>query len=233
MLKQVRLNQRLALILSMIPESERMIDVGTDHALLPIAAISAGRIKKAIASDIKEGPVERAQKNIRNHGYQNVIEVLKVNGLEGIGLQCGDTVVIAGMGGKLIADILERSAADLTQVNSLILQSMTEDHIVRKWLYENDWHIENEALAIDGRRLYLVISVRRAIGSVQLPAYACYTGTILQDRHDPLSERYFKRILARFYKMAAGLRKGGKSAEYQEAVIKVLEGIVISLKNPI
>lgn len=133
-----------------------LIDVGTDHAILPIYLCLAGKIDSAIASDIRKGPLENAEKNISCHGLSEKISTVLTPGLHGMdGLSPSD-IVIAGMGGIMIKDIISES--DVARRSHLILQPMTHAHILREHLCENSFDITEERLAKADGRVYVILS---------------------------------------------------------------------------
>lgn len=124
-----KLPPRLAAIAALVPDGARLADVGTDHALLPIRLLLDGKIQRAVATDIRPGPLSRARENAYAAGVQDLSCVL-CDGLTGISPDSVDTVVIAGMGGENIAAILR--AAPWACRNALcILQPMSRPEELR------------------------------------------------------------------------------------------------------
>ena len=101
-----KLSNRLDLVASFVPAGARLLDVGSDHAYLPIALLQEGKIEAAIAGEVVEGPYQSALQNVADNGLEDKIEVRLANGLAAFepsdAISC---VTIAGMGGRLIADI--------------------------------------------------------------------------------------------------------------------------------
>ena len=107
---QVELNLRLKMLYNMMPYCEKLGDVGTDHGFLPIYSILNNKCTTALASDLRIGPLKIANKNIKEAGLEHKIETLLTPGLEGYNEKNCDVIVIAGMGGLTICDILNVSA---------------------------------------------------------------------------------------------------------------------------
>ncbi len=101
-----QINQRLKMLYDMMPECARMGDVGTDHGFLPIYCIQTGKCGSAVASDLREGPLQTARNNIAAYGLEDRIETLLCSGLDGYRDRDCDVIVIAGMGGFTIRKIL-------------------------------------------------------------------------------------------------------------------------------
>lgn len=158
-----QLDHRLGAIFDMV-KGGTVADIGTDHALLPVALIESGRCTSGFACDIGTGPLESAGRTIAAAGLQEKIARVQA---DGIPPQCNDcdTIVIAGMGGLLMADILSRAAiSDHTQ---LLLQPMTKAPELRRWLIENGFCIKREQYVREGKMLYVILDACRG----ESPAY--------------------------------------------------------------
>lgn len=146
---------RLLTICSMVKPGSRVIDVGSDHAYVPIYLVKEGIAQSALATDVHEGPIQRSMDNVRRQGLEEKIRMQKADGLEGVALSGYDTVIIAGMGGILIADIMHR--AESLAGKKLILQPMTAIKELRAFLLENGFCIISERLCQEAEKLYTVI----------------------------------------------------------------------------
>ncbi len=133
-----------------------VIDVGTDHAYIPIHLIQTGQAVRCLATDINLGPLKKAEKNIKAKRIDN-IRLKQTNGLEGVTKKDGDVVMISGMGGYLIIDILERASELLKSIDRLILQPQQDIDKVRKYLHKIGFKIETEDFVIDDEKYYTVI----------------------------------------------------------------------------
>lgn len=145
----IRLSPRLAAVASLVREGAFLADVGTDHAQLPAALATSGKIKGAVASDVHEGPVLRAKECILAHRLHEKIEVLLTDGLNGLERYEPTDIVIAGMGGELIRDIIATSPIPKRNGVRLILQPMTMQKELREYLTQNHFYIREELLARD------------------------------------------------------------------------------------
>lgn len=161
----MQLSIRLSAIAGFVPQGSRVIDVGTDHAYIPIYLTEAGIAKSCLATDINKGPLEKARKNLVAHKISNV-SLKQTNGLEGIEHDAGDVVMISGMGGYLIIDILQRSKALVQKMKKLILQPQQDIDEVRKYLHAMGFKIEDEAFVQDEEKYYTII--------VAVPGQECY-----------------------------------------------------------
>jgi len=153
----LKLTPRLQAIADGINNCEVLVDVGTDHANLPIYLILKGKAAKAIASDINKGPIEIARKRIKQYKLESKIEARQGSGLTVLKPQEADTIVIAGMGGMLISEIIEQSKEVAEAAKVLIMQPMLDSGKLRRYLMENGYDIFEEELAKEGKKIYEII----------------------------------------------------------------------------
>ena len=150
------LTPRLASAASFVRKNSVVADVGTDHAYLPIALVLGGISKSAIASDINEGPYLRALTNIRSHSLSGKITALCTPGLDGIEKYSPTDILICGMGGELIAAIIDGAPWTKNEKIRLVLQPMTHAEILRKYLIDNGFSIVDEKIAKE-EKIYQII----------------------------------------------------------------------------
>ena len=151
-----KISKRLLCAASFANKGEFIADVGTDHAYLPIYLYTSGIISGAVVSDINEGPIERAAKNIREFSCEGKIIPVLCDGLSKIKEYSPDTVFILGMGGELIVNII--SNAEWLKQNGirLVMQPMTHPEILREYLISNGFEISDEAM-VDDSKIYQII----------------------------------------------------------------------------
>jgi tRNA A22 N-methylase len=142
----MEITARLMAAASFVREGTFLCDVGTDHAYLPIYLAENGRIRACLASDIHEGPCESARAHIAENGFSEIIEVKRADGLAGFCPRGKTDIVIAGMGGALICEILEKAEGIKTDDVRLILQPMRNVPDLRAYLYANGFDIKDEKL---------------------------------------------------------------------------------------
>ena len=151
------LTPRLSAIKNRI-KAEVAADIGTDHAYIPIHLIQENRAKKVIAADIKEGPARIAKENIEKSGLSKKIEVRIGSGLSVLKKGEADTIIIAGMGGILISEIIDANI-DIAKSSKLVLQPMNAQYELRKYLIENGFKITGEDMEIEGFKVYNIMDV--------------------------------------------------------------------------
>ncbi len=151
-----KLSPRLQMCANMINPNASIVDVGTDHAYLPIWLARMGRISKAIACDINLMPLERAKKNIDKYEVSSIIETRISDGLKGINEGEVDEIIIAGMGGELIAKIIEDT--EWIKSKKLILNPMSSDMNLRVYLSKNGYEINEEVAVLSDNKVYTVMN---------------------------------------------------------------------------
>jgi len=142
---------RLMTALPYIRRGDRVIDVGTDHAYLPIYLVSEGLVSCALACDINQGPIDSARANIREAGLSGRIDTRKTDGLTGTEDFSPDDILIFGMGGELIVRILSDAPWIRDGEIRLILQPTSRAAVLRRWLFENGFLITGETLSYEGK----------------------------------------------------------------------------------
>ena len=152
------LDNRLKLCAEMVNGSGIVCDVGTDHAYLAAELIKTEKCRRVIASDIKQGPLDAAAKTVEKSGVKEKVELVLSDGLENISLNGVSDVVIAGMGGETIADIIDKCAELCDSRVQLVLQPMTKAEVLRKYLGEKGFAVDSEKIAVDGEKMYVVMA---------------------------------------------------------------------------
>ena len=181
----VRLSPRLQTIAELVPYGARVIDVGTDHGMLPVWLAQTGRIQHAWASDLRPGPLARAASLIRDSGVDGRVSTKLTDGLDGFSAEEGDTVIIAGMGGETIVSILSASAW-IGNGAQLILAPQTKQDVLRRYLLKHGFTITSEKLTRDTGRIYPILTARGGGVSAAYSEAELYTGAFDLLEHDRL-----------------------------------------------
>lgn len=151
------MSNRLELIASFVDDGIGVADVGTDHGYIPLMLVKRGYKGNIIATDINEGPLQKARQNIIASGCDGAVELILCDGLDGCEPEKVDTVIIAGMGGDTVTGILDRAEWCSRQDIKLILQPVTKPEILRYWLVNNDFRITKESHVIENGTIYQII----------------------------------------------------------------------------
>jgi len=223
------LTPRLETIASKVGKGARVIDVGTDHAYIPIYLVKEGIVSTALAADINAGPLARAEDNIKEQGLEGKIKTFLTNGLLNIDTQNYDTVIIAGMGGILISEIMQQTDnSELT----FILQPMTAAEELRRYLYENSFVITDEELVAEGQKMYTVLVARKGEGQ-SYEEHELYIGKKLFEKKDPLFLEFIQRLKNKLEVIINGLEKSAdrKNIDYYRNLLKRIEATSNDYKN--
>lgn len=155
-MQELTLSPRLQAAVGMVRKGGEICDVGTDHALLPCRLYLDGE-RKLTAADINEGPLLSAKQTVMHYiGKEDAVRLVLSDGLDKI--DYADDVIIAGMGGELIARIIS-GCRFLSENTHFILQPMTKAEVLRRELYKNGFYIEKELTAKENDRNYVIMSV--------------------------------------------------------------------------
>jgi len=210
----IHLSPRLEAVLQFISKSSCLADIGSDHAHLSCRAIQDGRAAKAIAGEVRSGPLHQSTSNIAALGFQKYIDVRLGDGLDVI-REPGeaDTIVIAGMGGELITDILERGKEKIGKETVLILQPNIREARVRKWLNENGWTIVNETIVDESPHIYEIIKARQETAVRKLSELELKMGPILSSRKESVFLKKWKKREQRLIGILQALSQAEQTAE--------------------
>lgn len=213
------LTNRLKTAAELVRSGRKTADVGTDHGYLPAFLVMSGKTDCVIAADIGTGPLDNAKKTIEKYSLGDKISTVLSDGLEKIPCDT-EEIIICGMGGTLIAEILVRAEWIKNENIHLVLQPMTHSYDVRKFLCENGFYIEAEEFCTDDGRDYVVLSAYYNGNDNSRDDFYYYFGDKITT--DSESEKgYLKRQFFYVKSRYEGLTKSGKTedAVFFKAVI--------------
>ena len=152
-MKKLELTPRLQAVADFVPEGARLADIGTDHAYLPVSLLLKGHIPSAVAADVKKGPLDHARQTAQEYGCTEKITFRLCDGLKDVKSYETDAIAIAGMGGETIIDILSAVKWVKEKELPVILQPMSRQPELRRWLWQNGYEIQEETLVQEGDTL--------------------------------------------------------------------------------
>jgi tRNA (adenine22-N1)-methyltransferase len=225
----MHLDERLQALADFVPEGCRAADIGTDHGYLAAALIQQGKASFVVAGDKNRGPYEAAMRTVKEQALmEDQIAVRLGDGLAVLQPGEVDTVCIAGMGGVLIASILEAQPEVTAALGTLVLQPMNGAAELREWLYDNAWHISDENLVIADGRIYEVIKAEK--GSRKKPGpLDLLVGPKLWQKKPPLMRNHIEALLFQQRRIINGMEKsdrdkGDKRFARVKRLVRSLEG---------
>lgn len=226
MKNNLKLSDRLNLCAEMITPGSSIADIGTDHAYIPIWLALNGKIKSALACDIRNGPLENALKNIGKYNLSNIIKTRLSDGLMNIGENEAEEIIIAGMGGNIISNILSRCHWSNKKDKIFIIQPMKYEERLREFLAESGYKIENEKAAICSGKVYTAMKVLYVGKPQKIENYEKYIGKLSENALYPAAQSYIKKQI----KNLENHLKGAKSENLNSLQEYYLE-IIGKLKN--
>lgn len=184
----MELSNRLLEVTKFVPLDSNVLDVGTDHGYVPVYLVKNNISKKVIASDISYGSLEKTINYVNFLDLNDRIFPRLGDGLDIIKPYEIDTVIIAGMGGILISDILDNNKEVCNTIENFIFQPMGASKELRKYLLENDYTIIDESLAKEGKRFYEIILAKKGKGHISKEIYLEISHKLIEKNHPLLKE---------------------------------------------
>lgn len=210
-MRKPAIDARLASLADFVRQGAVFADVGTDHAHLPLFLLSEGRISHAVCTDINEGPLRKAKENAHALGFFDKITFVLCDGaaqLSGFGLT---DVAICGMGGELIADIIDRAPFLKSEAINLILQPMSRPGALRTYLAKNGFKIERESYSESSGKYYLGMLVRYTGATRELDLFSAEFGDFIEEYHtSPAMKKYVDSRLRAIRTSLEGRMRGGE-----------------------
>lgn len=224
------LDSRLSAAAGFVPAGARLADIGSDHAYLPIQLVLSGVAECALASDINEGPVRAARKNIEEFGVGDRVRCMCSDGLCGVEDFAPDCITVLGMGGELIVRILHAAPWIRAEGIRLILQPMTHSEAVSRYLCSEGFKITDETIVCDGTRddrIYRIIvaefdGIKRELNDAEH-----YIGKKNIETRVQGTNEYASRLMSALRVRIDGRRVGGLDCTDDERLLRSLEEIFI------
>lgn len=192
------LSARLACVASLVSAGARVADIGSDHAYLPAALVLDGKIDFAIAGEVVKGPYENAVHEIKDHQLEGQVIPRLADGLAAIEpADKVDTITIAGMGGSLIASILEKDKNKLIGIKRLVLQPNVGESQLREWLMNNHYQIMNEKIIEEDNHIYEIIVAEPSVVPFRYSKYELDFGPFLLENKGPVFRKKWQEYLQR------------------------------------
>lgn len=226
-LKSIKLSKRLHKASEYIVSGHPLIDVGSDHAYLPIHLLQRGVVPSAIAGEITEGPLAHAQEKIEYYRLTDQISARLGSGLDVLddSDQIG-TITICGMGGSLIADILDKGLQNgkLPHGARLVLQPNNTEVDLREWLANNHYQIIDEAIVKEGKKFYEIIVAEYRNKAIHISEEELIFGPKLMEKQPEMFLKKWQEILEKnrnVLELLTKIKKERRLAEVREQIQQI------------
>ncbi|MBQ6815700.1 MAG: SAM-dependent methyltransferase [Clostridia bacterium] len=197
------LSKRLLKIAELVPKNSRVADIGTDHGYLPIYLIKNGVATSVLACDINQKPLNNAKKNIQRSNVLG-IQTRLCGGLSGITADEVETIIIAGIGGEVIAGILENCSWVKNKKYTLLLNPTTSPEKLRDFLYSTGFSTDLETAVCENGKCYTIIKTKFTGEFCAPQEYKLYIGELKPD--SPHNVLYIKKQLSRLQKLNQSIK---------------------------
>lgn len=224
-MNEIKLSKRLQAVADLVTQGSRLLDVGSDHAYLPTYLVQQERIGFAIAGEVVKGPYQIAQNHVHEQNLQDKIEVRLANGLAAF--EEADeisSIVIAGMGGILISEILEAGKEKLSKVEQLVLQPNNHEESLRAWLMANDFSISAEKILLEAGKIYEIIVAQH--GKSSLNETELTFGPYLSQEKSDVFRTKWNKELNTLNKILERLPENHEKRAEVQAVKEKIEGVL-------
>ena len=188
------LTHRLQQVADLVPAGSSMADIGTDHGYIPIYLVEKGTMKKAIACDIHQGPLDRAKEHLISSGLQGRINLRLGGGLQPLRKREVEGVTICGMGGFMIRQILEEDMEKAQALSWLILQPQNHVAELKQFLSSHHFCIPKEMLCLEGGQLYEIMKVEPG-NMKEVSLLEAEIGVTEAYRKDPLFPMHIQKLM--------------------------------------
>lgn len=216
----MKLSIRLQTIADFVKNDSTVADIGTDHAYIPIYLVKRDIIKKAFALDINKGPLKKASENINAFGFGEKIITRLSNGLDNLKPEEADTIIIAGMGGELIIDIMERGGDFFTPNKTFILSPHTKIDLVREFLLNNGFCISKEDMCIDESKYYTVMEAKYSKVNIKYTEKELLFGrNLIREKH-PILMKFLDREIDKYSRI---VKNKGLNTTRKDEILNRLE----------
>ena len=221
----MKISNRLKAISEFIDKEDKIIDIGCDHALLDIYLCEEYSDLKIIASDLHEGALKNAKKNIEKYNMSDRITLRQGDGLSIVNHDEIDTILISGMGFYTIKDILSNKEK-MVNVNKIVIQSNTDVVKLRKFVISLGYKITKEKLVEDNEIIYTIIEFKK--GKEKYTYDEIYFGPRILENKDELFYEYYSKKLLKYENLLLQIPKYEiKSKLHHKHLIKIIRKALI------
>lgn len=204
------LSKRLQTVADRIPPSAIYADIGCDHGYLPIYLVSTNKAGRAIATDLRKGPLSRAREHVREYGLEDRIELRLSDGADALSVKDAiDTITVTGMGGRLLLRIIQRGDAVFRAARDIFVSPQSDIPLVRKKLSEDGYVIVDETMVEDDGKYYVILHLKPATTGIQtreLTSLELMYGACIYTKKDPVLYDFLKKEQKQTRKICSSLK---------------------------
>lgn len=219
------LSDRLAAIAAEVTSGKKVIDIGTDHAYIPIALVGCHAAPAAIAADIRRGPLATAAANILKSGLSAHIKTVLSDGFQNVEVEGGEAAVIAGMGGATMMGIISAAGQKVMKLSELILEPQSRVPDVRKYLCRSGFSFLDEAMVSEEGKFYPILKVVYTGEKRLLTEAQALYGPVLLEKRDPVLLRYLEKETEGLATIENGIEDAANLLGMNEAREAALVGV--------
>ena len=226
----MKLTDRLLKIASLVTKGKRVADIGTDHGYIPVYLLNKGYVDFAILADVNKGPLENARREVRHNNLSDKVDLRLGSGIEVLNENEVDEVIIAGMGGILIGELLEAKKNVAHSLDKLILQPMQAQDELRKYLLNNGYEILDEVLVKEDFRIYeIIVAKYTSVNTIIEDDIYYEVGKKLIENKDPLVNELVDKKIFMYNSILKKLE--GKTGEEIDKKVKMSIDKISKLEN--
>ena len=228
----MKLTDRLLKIASLVSDGKKIADIGTDHGYIPVYLLKEGKVPFAVLADVNKGPLDNAHKEVIQNNLLDKVDLRLGSGIEILEIGEVEEVIIAGMGGILISELLEAKKEVAHNVEKLILQPMQAQEELRYYLLNNGYEILEEVLVREDFRIYEIIVAKYTGKNTIIEDEIYYeVGIKLLENKDSLFNDFIEKKIKTYSSIVNKLEgKNGESIDKKrkesEVAIKKLENLI-------
>ena len=213
----MELSKRLSAVAAMVNNCTTVADIGTDHGYIPIYLVEQKKVCRAIAMDIRKGPLQRAKEHVKLHCLDEYIELRLSDGARALTKGEAEEVVLAGMGGRLMMKIIGESKELFLALQGFVIQPQSEYGFVRHFLEENGFAILKEDMVEEEGKYYPMMRVSSGIMNLEKECFYQYGKNLLMEKN-PVLREYLIKEHENYIKIKKGLQQGTTPKQRQRLV---------------
>lgn len=228
----INLSERMLMAARMVRSGNAVADIGTDHAYLPAYLILRGISPKALACDVRKGPLENAKKTVESYSIEDKVTLRLSDGFDEIEPFEADDFIMCGMGGTLMEQLVSRTCWLKDKSKRIIVQPQSHAEDIRRFFVENGFEILFEDACVDSGKLYCAMAVEYT-GKIEEKSLSYIYSGKLPECKKPEAKMYLKNIHSRLRKKLEAERLHGtaETAEYLKKVTDELEETINGMQT--